>query len=162
MLGMCVIPLYNIVDAPLGIGINARLPFDVTKVCFIHFFPRSCSQLGSEEEEENRRWASAIAVDWNPLSACSHEQGSTATLWRCVSLCFRHLILQESRTPNLVNRKWLRVSQWWKAMKRLVWLLSFTCYSDRRCSLFRIGHRSRCPARIWIRYDQFYSCCCST
>jgi hypothetical protein len=32
MLGMCVIPLYNIVDAPLGVGINARLPFDVTKV----------------------------------------------------------------------------------------------------------------------------------
>ena len=32
MLGMCVIPLYNIIDAPIGIGINARLPFDVFKV----------------------------------------------------------------------------------------------------------------------------------
>jgi len=31
MIGMSVIPLYNIVDAPIGIGVNARLPFDVTK-----------------------------------------------------------------------------------------------------------------------------------
>ena len=38
MIGMTVIPLYNIIDAPIGIGINARLPFDVTKVCFF-FLP---------------------------------------------------------------------------------------------------------------------------